>query len=240
MTEEDLTSEERWPTMHRLARDLEAAGAPPEMVAKASAGYYDDFHPNGSEINMTDLYRDLHNAGLNDLAEMVKQGEWDATKEESDAWAESPEGQETFAEFAKGASSPKRTVDKIAADHAIKRNNPLINGSGERLPLKHPGMMLAAVDVIADCGATDLEVSCISTVIGERWSAQATAANGEVVETSGFKLPEYAVEALARKMVNGGLCDNCGKPIQLGGDRHNRHNVCRWKRIGPKWVAGCQ
>ncbi len=34
--------------------------------------------------------------GLTAIVEGVMRGEWDATKEESDAWAASPDGQETL------------------------------------------------------------------------------------------------------------------------------------------------
>lgn len=100
--EEDLTSEQRWPTMHRLARDLKDANAPEWMVDKALSGFYDDYHPNAPALNMTSLLSDMRKAGLPKAMQLkVIDGEWDATKEESDAWAQSPEGQKTFTELFK-------------------------------------------------------------------------------------------------------------------------------------------
>lgn len=108
MTDRDLTSEERWPTMHRLAHDLDAAGAPAEMVQKALSGFYDDYHPNGHPMNMNMLVVDMRAAGMPQIMiTKVMNGEWDATKQESDAWAESEEGQEAFAEF------PPEMVEKL-------------------------------------------------------------------------------------------------------------------------------
>jgi hypothetical protein len=80
------------PTRERLARDLEAAGAPAEMIARARVGHYDDF---GSDLPFPAiaLHDDALAAGLTEIAEDVKRGRWDATPAESDAWAASPEGQ---------------------------------------------------------------------------------------------------------------------------------------------------
>lgn len=86
------------PTTERLARALEAVDAPAEMITRARAGYYDDYK---SPLAMpeTQLLADARAAGLETIAQGVLNGEWDATKEESDAWAASPDGQATFAEL---------------------------------------------------------------------------------------------------------------------------------------------
>lgn len=81
----------------------------PEMADKAAEGYYHDFlspldlpelalvgalgavaknHPKMAEILL--------------LRGRVIDGEFDATKEESDAWAKSPEGQEAFRKLVRG------------------------------------------------------------------------------------------------------------------------------------------
>jgi hypothetical protein len=84
-----------WPTTVRLARALEAALLPVEMVRRARAGYYHDFL---SELAMpeTQLVADLRAHGQHALARRVIDGEFDATLEESDAWAESPDGRAVF------------------------------------------------------------------------------------------------------------------------------------------------
>lgn len=85
------------PTTERLARALEEKLDLPlpglrDMIRKARDGYYDDFK---SPIAMPclQLYSDLQALGLGEMAARAANGEWDATKEESDAWAASPDGQ---------------------------------------------------------------------------------------------------------------------------------------------------
>lgn len=96
------------PTTERLARDLEEAGAPAEMVQLARNGYYDDFK---SPLAMPEaqLMHDAREAGLQSIVEGVMDGRWDATREEADAWAASPDGQETFQELL-GGTIPVRLI----------------------------------------------------------------------------------------------------------------------------------
>jgi hypothetical protein len=89
------------PTTERLARDLQDAGAPAAMVQRAREGYYDDFK---SPLAMPEaqLLTDARAAGLTTIVDGVIDGRWDSTKEEAEAWAQSPEGQETFRELLGG------------------------------------------------------------------------------------------------------------------------------------------
>jgi hypothetical protein len=95
-------------TTAKLARALSAIpGVPRDMIARAVDGYYHDYLSplTFPEIQLVADLREL--AGLpatprdsrpllRALAQSVIDGEHDATKEESDAWAASPEGQETL------------------------------------------------------------------------------------------------------------------------------------------------
>lgn len=95
-------------TTAKLARALSAIpGVPREMVQRAVDGYYHDFlSPLAMpELQLVADLRELANAPampkdsrplLRAMAQQVIDGEYDASKEESDAWARSPEGQETF------------------------------------------------------------------------------------------------------------------------------------------------
>ena len=86
------------PTTERLARALEAAGAPQDMIARARGGYYDDFKSQEIfPIRTLVEHANLHS--LYDIAERAKQGEFDGTKEEGDEWMCGPEGQAIAAEF---------------------------------------------------------------------------------------------------------------------------------------------
>jgi hypothetical protein len=89
------------PTTEKLAKALREAGASLAMIIRAKDGYYDDYR-SPLATPMMQLYADLMAEGKRDLAERVAAGEFDATKEEADAWAASPEGQATFREFLKG------------------------------------------------------------------------------------------------------------------------------------------
>jgi hypothetical protein len=100
------------PTTEKLARALEAIPAiPPAMVKNAREGMYDDFKSplTFPEITLVAELRAV--AGnkslprsarqeIGKMAQRVIDGEFDATPEESAAWAESPEGKETFRQLA--------------------------------------------------------------------------------------------------------------------------------------------
>jgi len=83
-------------TKDRLAQALQKID--PAMAEAAAAGYYDDFlSPLATPIYQ--LVTDLRKVGTPEalvLAGRAIDGEFDATKEESAAWAASPEGVETF------------------------------------------------------------------------------------------------------------------------------------------------
>ncbi len=84
----------------RLAKELHDIGLD-DMARKAAAGWYHDFL---SPLATPDLQLSLDlvdatmagNKHANELRMRHHAGEFDATKEESDEWARSPEGQEAF------------------------------------------------------------------------------------------------------------------------------------------------
>lgn len=90
--------EERIATTERLARALEGAKAPPQMIERARAGYYDDFKSD-SAAPILRLVTDCLSNKLSDVALRAKNGEFDAQDWEGDEWAQSAEGHTTFAEF---------------------------------------------------------------------------------------------------------------------------------------------
>jgi hypothetical protein len=75
------------PTTEKLALALEKINAPAEMIRAARAGRYDDFKSE-STTPILDLMRDLKKIGALGLATRALKGEFDATKEEADAWYE--------------------------------------------------------------------------------------------------------------------------------------------------------
>ena len=93
-------SNERIPTSEKLALAMEAAGVPPNLVAKARNADYDDYRSEVSATPCVDLVRDLYGlastadnpdkaARFMELRARAINGEFDAQKWESDAWAES-------------------------------------------------------------------------------------------------------------------------------------------------------
>ena len=104
-------------TRDKLAAELRkvAATAGPanaskyEVFAKrAETGEFDDY-ADTYDCPITQLFKELAAAGLVKFAQRVANGEFDATKEESDEWANSPAGQE----IAKSLSSEMRKVLKM-------------------------------------------------------------------------------------------------------------------------------
>lgn len=88
-------------TKERLAQALELAHAPLEMIGKARAGQYDDFESD-SAMPIFELVSELRAAGLDALATRAQNGEFDATREEAEAWGKSEEGKRIFGELVKG------------------------------------------------------------------------------------------------------------------------------------------
>lgn len=85
-------------TCDRLAAALAEAGAPAAMIAKAAAGYYDDYK-SPLAFPIMQLRADALALGLGDIAERAADGDFDGTKAEADAWAASPDGQAAFSDL---------------------------------------------------------------------------------------------------------------------------------------------
>lgn len=91
------------PTTERLAKALEALNNPraAPMIKRAREGHYDDYlSPLAAPISA--LVKDAQEIGEPAFAQRAIHGEFDGTKEESDAWAASPEGQATFRQLMGG------------------------------------------------------------------------------------------------------------------------------------------
>lgn len=93
------------PSSEKLAKALDEAG----LTDMAILARQDHFHDFQSDLALPELELDnmlvraIQNcqdleqkAKIMDIRAKHHEGFWDATKEESDKWAKSPEGQETF------------------------------------------------------------------------------------------------------------------------------------------------
>ena len=75
----------------RLAAELETKGASRQIIDRLRAGYYDEFS-DSSPLELYEepdiaLVEDLRRAGLHEFAARVTDGKFDATTDESAAWA---------------------------------------------------------------------------------------------------------------------------------------------------------
>src|SRR5262245_4467060 len=104
---EEMTDDAHVRTRDKLAAELRkvAAIASPENAARyeafakrAETGEFDDYAET-YDCPITQLYNELSRVGFTKFAARVANGEFDATKEESDEWARSPAGQEIAKEL---------------------------------------------------------------------------------------------------------------------------------------------
>jgi hypothetical protein len=90
-------------TKDLLAHELREAGLH-EMAEKAATGYYHDFlSPLATPC--LQLAHDLHAAGTPAAMALYRRhmnGEFDASLEESEEWASSPDGQDAFGKLVRG------------------------------------------------------------------------------------------------------------------------------------------
>lgn len=96
----------------------------------------------------------------------------------------------------------------------------------------------ASLDLIGRTGAKQIELGWVhDNVPAEKmgWYAHAQYHGSRITaESTG---PVEAVEALARKLLDGGQCAFCGLTVSLGDYPGKR---CRWTRSGKQWVRGCE
>lgn len=69
-----------------------------KLMARAAAGEFTDYSDTHA-CPITELHRLCRKYGLNELAERVADGEFDATKDESDEWMKSQSGQDIAKEL---------------------------------------------------------------------------------------------------------------------------------------------
>jgi hypothetical protein len=89
------TSERLAAELRKVAAKASKQNAPiyEHLAQRAATGEFDDY-ASTYDCPITELHRILTAYGFTKFAERVANGEFDATKEESDEWARSPAGQE--------------------------------------------------------------------------------------------------------------------------------------------------
>jgi hypothetical protein len=96
------------PSSEKLAQALEATPELKELAARARRDEFHDFvgpHAMPQHTLVAEL-REVGGPAAESIAQRVIQGEFDATKAESDAWMASPEGQATLAEMERRGEMP--------------------------------------------------------------------------------------------------------------------------------------
>ena len=71
----------------KLVLALRIENAPEYMIERAKNGYYSDYD-SPLEMPCVQLVNDCHKLGLTNVTERAKNGDFDATKQESDEWYE--------------------------------------------------------------------------------------------------------------------------------------------------------
>lgn len=95
----------------------------------------------------------------------------------------------------------------------------------------------AGVELVGRAGAKNFEVGYLHDEVPLEeadWYAHAQFEGTRIIEEH-YRGPVEAVEALARRLLTGGLCRRCGKPISLADTTEG----CRWTRQGSRWEPGC-
>jgi hypothetical protein len=232
-------------TTAKLARALEPVLAiPRDMVERARTGYYHDFM-SPLDFPETQLVADLRAVAANRslarsdrqeierLAQRVIAGEFDASKEESDAWAASPKGQETFGSLLR--QHPGRPV--TADGDAVRACADLADRTGAKS---------------FECGYLHDDVPAPEA----GWYATAVF-RGAKITAEDKASPAEACHELAVRLLTGAQCQHCEKLITLNtagamardvtlmdgrtwtAAEQAKAGLCHWHLEGPQWVRGC-
>lgn len=97
--------------------------------------------------------------------------------------------------------------------------------------------LVAALDLVQRTGAKQCQFGYLhdDVPIEEAdWYAYAQFRGARII-VEHKQGPAEAVEALARRLLDGALCRRCGTLIRLADEGEG----CRWTRQGPKWTPGC-
>lgn len=120
--------------------------------------------------------------------------------------------------------------------------------------------LTAAVDLVGRTGAESFELGYLHDdvpVPQAAWWANAQL-RGTRIMVEDQPGPVEAAEALARRILVGGQCQHCGGLVALSdgaavaypgpmtdGTTWTEEAIraagqCRWRRVGPRWVRGCE
>ncbi len=81
----------------KLLAILKVLGAPADLLAEAQADAFHEYKSQ-SATPIIDLVRRCELCGLSEIAQLARNGAFDATQQEADEWAASEEGQATLSD----------------------------------------------------------------------------------------------------------------------------------------------
>jgi hypothetical protein len=252
-------------TTTKLARALEAIpGVPGGMIQKARDGYYHDFlSPLATpEMQLVADLRELASQPatprnsrdlLRELAQAVINGEHDASTEESHAWAQSAEGQATFAELGNPPGKPAGWAPYNGS--ATEAFTEMASSAGGGDAIK------ACADLVSRTGAKSFECGYVHEgvpVSGAGWYATAMY-QGARITAEDKSSPAGACYALAVRLLAGAQCQHCKGLVALvssgafafqeatltSGERWDASDAaktsqCLWRLVGDQWIRGCE
>jgi hypothetical protein len=97
--------------------------------------------------------------------------------------------------------------------------------------------LTASLDLVRRTGARSIEIGYLRDDVPVEqagWYAQCMYSGARLIADE-HRGPVEAVEALARRVLDGALCRRCGEKIRLSNDGKG----CRWRRRADKWEPGC-
>jgi len=240
---------EREHTTVKLARALrEIPGVPEAMLERAAAGHYHDFMSplDFPEMQLVADLRDLAASPktprnsrplLRSLADDVTAGRYDASKEESDEWARSPEGQEAISALIGPRPGTAPAPSGTPGGDAVK----------------------ACADLVGRTGARGFEVGYLHEnvpVAEAAWYATAVYKGTKITEQDKASAGE-ACDALSSRLLSGAQCQHCEKLVTLNpagatardvtllngrtwtAQEQAEAGLCHWQRTGGRWERGC-
>lgn len=117
--------------------------------------------------------------------------------------------------------------------------------------------VIACADLVGRTGAKQLQVGYLSDEPPHQWYATAKY-KGARIGVEDQPGPVEAADALSRRLLTGARCARCGGLVALSDDgavayggqmadgtvwtveQARAAGQCRWRRMGPRWVMGCQ
>jgi hypothetical protein len=120
------------------------------------------------------------------------------------------------------------------------------------------GAMIACADLVGRTGAKEFQIGFLNDEPPHQWYAHASY-KGARIGVEDQPGPVEAADALCRRLLTGARCTGCGSlvalsdsgataygnPVMADGSRWTVQEAaaagqCRWRRMGPKWVMGCE